>query len=90
MLQIKRAGHSTLTTPDIERMIDYFTRIVGLSLAAREKNSAILATQSALEAIVQDDGQGDHEQDEKVGECGATHRSAAQSGSVGAGAAFGF
>ena len=35
MLQIKRAGHSTLTTPDIERMVDYFTRIVGLSLATR-------------------------------------------------------
>ena len=48
MLQIKRAGHSTLTTPDIERMIDYFTRIVGLSLAAREKNRAILATKSGL------------------------------------------
>ena len=31
MLQVKRAGHSTLTTPDIGRMVDYFTRIVGLS-----------------------------------------------------------
>ena len=38
MLQIKRAGHSTLTTPDLERMIDYFTRIVGLKPGrAREK-----------------------------------------------------
>jgi catechol 2,3-dioxygenase-like lactoylglutathione lyase family enzyme len=52
MLEIKRAGHSTLTTPDIEKMVDYFTRIVGLSLAAREKNRAILATKSGLEAIV--------------------------------------
>jgi len=56
MLQIKRAGHSTLTTPDIERMIDYFTRIVGLSLAARDKNRAILATKSGLEAIVLERG----------------------------------
>jgi catechol 2,3-dioxygenase-like lactoylglutathione lyase family enzyme len=56
MLQIKRAGHSTLTTPDIERMIDYFTGIVGLSLAAREKNRAILATKSGLEAIVLERG----------------------------------
>ena len=56
MLQIKRAGHSTLTTPDIDRMIDYFTRIVGLSLAAREKNRAILATKSGLEAIVLERG----------------------------------
>ena len=52
MLQIKRAGHSTLTTPDVERMVDYFTGIVGLSLVAREKNRAILATKSGLEAIV--------------------------------------
>src|SRR5580658_592104 len=56
MLQIKRAGHSTLTTPDIERTIDYFTRIVGLSLAARDKNRAILATKSGLEAIVLEQG----------------------------------
>src|SRR5580704_10543493 len=56
VLQIKRAGHSTLTTPDIERMVDYFTRIVGLSLAAREKNRVILATKSGLEAIVLEKG----------------------------------
>lgn len=30
MLQVKRLGHSTLTTVDLERMIDYFTHIVGL------------------------------------------------------------
>jgi catechol 2,3-dioxygenase-like lactoylglutathione lyase family enzyme len=52
MLQIKRAGHSTLTTPDIERMVDYFTRIVGLTLVAREKDRAILATKSGLETIM--------------------------------------
>jgi catechol-2,3-dioxygenase len=56
MLQIKRAGHSTLTTPDIERMIDYFTRIVGLNLAARDRSRAILATKSGLEAIVLERG----------------------------------
>src|ERR1700691_2219675 len=56
MLQIKRAGHSTLTTPDIERVIDYFTRLVGLSLAAREKNRAILGTKSGMEAIVLERG----------------------------------
>jgi catechol 2,3-dioxygenase-like lactoylglutathione lyase family enzyme len=56
MLQIKRAGHSTLTTPDIGRMTDYFIRIVGLTLTAREKNRAILATKSGLEAIVLERG----------------------------------
>jgi len=58
MLQIKRAGHSTLTTSNLERMIDYFTRIVGLTLAARERNRAILATKSGLEAIVLERGGG--------------------------------
>ena len=52
MLEVKRAGHSTLTTPDVERVIDYFTRIVGLNVAAREKNRAILATKAGVEAIV--------------------------------------
>src|SRR5689334_22380558 len=56
MLQVKRAGHSTLTTPDIGRMVDYFTRIVGLSLIAREKDRAILATKSGLEAIALERG----------------------------------
>jgi catechol 2,3-dioxygenase-like lactoylglutathione lyase family enzyme len=56
MLQIKRLGHSTLTTPDLERMVDYFTRIVGLSLAAREKNKAIFATKAGLEAVVLERG----------------------------------
>src|ERR1700722_829479 len=56
MLQIKRAGHSTLTTPDIERMIDYFVDIVGLSLVARAKDRAILATKAGLEAIVLERG----------------------------------
>ncbi len=56
MLQIKRAGHSTLTTPDLDRMVDYFTRLVGLSLVAREKGRAILATKAGLEAIVLERG----------------------------------
>jgi catechol 2,3-dioxygenase-like lactoylglutathione lyase family enzyme len=56
MLQIKRVGHSTLTTPDLGRTADYFTRIVGLSLVARERNRAILATKSGLEAIVLERG----------------------------------
>src|SRR5262252_9785438 len=56
MLHVKRTGHSTLTTPDIGRMVDYFTRIVGLSLIAREKDRAILATKSGLEAIALERG----------------------------------
>lgn len=56
MLQVKRAGHSTLTTPDIERQIDYFTGLVGLSLVARNRMSAILATKSGQEVIALERG----------------------------------
>jgi len=56
MLQVKRVGHSTLSTPDLERMVDYFIRIVGLTLVAREKNRAVLATKAGLEAIVLEHG----------------------------------
>ena len=52
MLQVKRAGHSTLTTPDIGRMVDYFTRIVGLSLVARDKDRAILTSALGHEVAV--------------------------------------
>jgi catechol 2,3-dioxygenase-like lactoylglutathione lyase family enzyme len=29
MLQVKRIGHATLATPDLERQLDYYTRVVG-------------------------------------------------------------
>ena len=44
MIQVRRIGHATLETPDIDRQIDYFTSIVGLVLAAREKDRAYLAS----------------------------------------------
>ena len=56
MLQVKRAGHSTITTPDIERSADYFTALLGLSLVAREKNRVVLATKSGVEAVVLERG----------------------------------
>ena len=56
MLQVKRAGHSTITTPDIERAVDYFTGLLGLSLVAKEKNRAVLATKSGIESIVLERG----------------------------------
>src|SRR5205807_8480689 len=57
MLQVKRIGHATLTTPDLERQLDYYTRVVGLSTVAKEKNRAILATKPGQEAIVLEHGE---------------------------------
>ena len=56
MLQVKRIGHATLTTPDLERQLDYYTRVVGLSTVAREKKRAILATKPGQEVIVLEHG----------------------------------
>src|SRR4029077_5699381 len=44
MIQVKRMSHATFETPDLERQIDYFTQIVGLTVAARENGRAQLAT----------------------------------------------
>lgn len=30
MLQIKRLAHATLTTPDIERQLEYYIEVLGL------------------------------------------------------------
>src|ERR1700757_4977935 len=51
MLQVKRIGHATLTTPDLERQFDYDTRVVGLTAVATEKKRAILATKPGQAAI---------------------------------------
>ena len=44
MIQVKRLGHATFNTPDLERIVDYWTRIIGLTLVHKEKNRAVLAT----------------------------------------------
>src|SRR5690349_5587306 len=44
MINVKRFGHATFETPDLDRQIDYFTEIAGLVLAERENGRAYLAT----------------------------------------------
>src|SRR5512133_2627823 len=51
MIQVRRLGHATLTTPDLDRGIDYYTEIVGLPLIDRSRRGAILASRRGLEAI---------------------------------------
>jgi catechol 2,3-dioxygenase-like lactoylglutathione lyase family enzyme len=56
MIQVRRLGHATLTTPDIERQIAYYTEVVGLTLVAREPKRAVLASRQGLEAIALEPG----------------------------------
>jgi catechol 2,3-dioxygenase-like lactoylglutathione lyase family enzyme len=51
VIQIRRLGHATFETPDIERQIDYYTHIVGLVLVGRDKNSAYLSTRVGQLAV---------------------------------------
>jgi len=56
VIQVRRLGHATLTTPDIERQIAYYTEVVGLSLIERSKHRAVLACKLGLEAIALEPG----------------------------------
>ena len=58
MIQIRRLGHATLTTPDIERQIAYYTDVVGLVLIERGKDRAFFACKLGLEAITLEPGEG--------------------------------
>ena len=51
MIKPRRVGHATFETPDVERMIDYYTEVVGLVLAEREKDRAFLASKVGQLAI---------------------------------------
>lgn len=56
MIQVRRVGHVTLTTPDIGRQVDYWVGIVGLSLVERTEQRAVLATRLGQEVIVLEHG----------------------------------
>ena len=51
MIKPRRIGHATFETPDLQKMIDYYTKVMGLVLAEREKDRAFLTTQIGLLAI---------------------------------------
>jgi catechol 2,3-dioxygenase-like lactoylglutathione lyase family enzyme len=57
MLQVKRLAHATLTTPDLERQIEYYVDVLGLHPIERSKKHAVLATRTGLEAIVLEQGE---------------------------------
>ncbi len=56
MIQVRRLGHATLTTPDIERQVAYYTDVVGLFLTERSKDRAVLACKLGLEAVALEPG----------------------------------
>jgi catechol 2,3-dioxygenase-like lactoylglutathione lyase family enzyme len=51
MIQVRRLGHATLSTPDIDRQVDYYGRVLGFGVIERGKDRAFLASKPGLEAI---------------------------------------
>jgi catechol 2,3-dioxygenase-like lactoylglutathione lyase family enzyme len=51
MIRVKRLGHATLTTPDLDQQIAYWTEVIGLSVVDRGKDNCFLATRLGQECI---------------------------------------
>src|SRR3954470_2101270 len=51
MVKVKRLGHATLQTQDIEQLTDYYSRVLGLAVVERSKDRVFLASKVGLEAI---------------------------------------
>jgi catechol 2,3-dioxygenase-like lactoylglutathione lyase family enzyme len=56
MIQVKKLGHATFKTPDMERALVYWTQIIGLSVVERSPDRAFLATKFGEEAIALEAG----------------------------------
>ena len=51
MIKIKRLGHATFSTTDLDRQIDYWTRVIGLQIVDRGKDHCVFATKLGQECI---------------------------------------
>jgi catechol 2,3-dioxygenase-like lactoylglutathione lyase family enzyme len=56
MIDVRRVGHATFTTPDLEREVAYYSDVMGLIVTERDKNRAFLATRTGYEAIALERG----------------------------------
>jgi catechol 2,3-dioxygenase-like lactoylglutathione lyase family enzyme len=56
MIQAGRIGHATFETPDLNKAIDYFTDVVGLTLTARDSERAWLASKIGVLSVALERG----------------------------------
>ncbi len=52
MIKTSRILHVTLETPDVERQLDYYQRVMGLDIAARDADCVYLATRVGEVSII--------------------------------------
>ena len=46
MIDVRRIGHATLTTPDLDAQVDYYTGIVGLEPDRARQELSVLRDQT--------------------------------------------
>src|SRR5262245_11745185 len=51
MIKVHRIGHATFETPDLDKSLDYYERIMGLVMVARERNRMFFAARTGQLAI---------------------------------------
>ncbi len=56
MLRATRLAHITLTTPDLDRVADYYELIIGLVATARDARRVVLSTALGVETLVLEAG----------------------------------
>ena len=56
MIKVRRIGHATFETPDLDKAVDHFTQVMGLSLAGRDGKRAFLASKIGQLAIELQEG----------------------------------
>src|SRR6188472_517471 len=56
VIPARRLGHVTFETPDLEHQIAHYTQVVGLHVATKEEDRAILATHLGDEVLVLQNG----------------------------------
>ena len=65
MIGVKKISHASYETPDLERQIEYYTNILGLSLIARERDAAYLASTIEHHSVIL--RQGSHPRCTRIG-----------------------
>ena len=56
MIQVRRLGHASFSTPDLDGQLAYYSEVLGLRLIERDKDRAFLACRTGLEAIALERG----------------------------------
>ena len=57
MIQVRRLGHATFGTPDIERQVEYWSNVMGMVVTDRTRDRVVLATKYGHEAVALVKGQ---------------------------------